>query len=569
MRKVAMALSFSLLTAAGAAARDLPATQEGLRVWSEPASVDLGGSLLLRIEAVGNAVSPPDIGASPDFRVSPRPVEVHRGTMRPQGERLERLALAYRLVPLRAGRLRLPAVSVRIGDRVVRGPRTYVEVVEAAETPLENVVILEMEPSRREVFVHEGIVLTQRRYIRAEEHLEVRETAISGPRAEGFYVVETSEGSSGQLDRAVERNGAVYRLQESRSMLFPARPGTLQVGQWQFEGIALLRGGPVAATPRTVLAEAGPLEIRARPLPAAPPGFSGAVGRFDARIKAPASAVQGVPVDFVLTVSGVGNPAAIGTPALFDLSWAVVEPPETATQIQAVPDGVRARKTFRFPVALTRAGALKVPVKPFVYFDPDTARYEEAALGPLRIEVAAGPGGPRVLQAHFAAPTGDVPDMQGFEGPLPRQDALKGIPVPRRLVWVIFAAVPLVALRFLLAGVPVRPITRPRHSSAKWAMRGALDSSEPASAIAGVVRRHAFPEGEPAAAALTAKEVGERLRAEQMDAALALRIERLLIACERHQYAGERNADAERALAREGLACIGQVERHKIREKHA
>jgi hypothetical protein len=131
---------------------------------------------------------------------------------------------------------------------------------------------------------------------------------------------------------------------------------------------------------------------------------------------------------------------------------------------------------------------------------------------------------------------------------------------------MLFVAIPLVALRFLLAGIPVRPTAGPGHGAAKRALREALDVAEPAGAIAAVVRHHAVPKEAPRADALTAKEVGALLRANQAGEAVALRVERLLVACERHQYAGERNIDAERALAREALGCIHDLERQKNRE---
>ncbi len=150
-----------------------------------------------------------------------------------------------------------------------------------------------------------------------------------------------------------------------------------------------------------------PLSIHARPLPAPPDGFTGAVGHFtiSSRI-VPHQAALHEPITWTLQVSGTGNwPAIKGLPPRpLPADFKVVHP-----QVQRTPaagrlfEGAMSEDLVLVP---SKAGHYTLPALEWVYFDPEAGSYRTAATKPEEIEITAPPAGSPEADAGADSPGG-------------------------------------------------------------------------------------------------------------------------------------------------------------------
>jgi hypothetical protein len=142
----------------------------------------------------------------------------------------------------------------------------------------------------------------------------------------------------------------------------------------------------------SVTSNAALLDVR--PLPPAPPGFGGAVGKFTLASKVvPETAAVGEPVTWTLTLTGTGNWPQIQSLPERSVSrdFQVVRP-----QVKRSP---APGKTFDASLAEdavlvpTKPGHYTLPAVRFVYFDPATARYETSVTPTATLTIAPPAGG--------------------------------------------------------------------------------------------------------------------------------------------------------------------------------
>jgi len=150
--------------------------------------------------------------------------------------------------------------------------------------------------------------------------------------------------------------------------------------------------------------ETNPLEITVKPLPPAPPGFTGAVGTFTFTSKVvPVTAAIGEPVTWTLELAGTGNwPDIAGLPQReVSNDFQVVQPKSRRT----MKEGTLFEGTLTEDVVLvpTRAGTYRLPPVRFSYFDPETGAYKTIASEPVTVTVTAG-AAPIVPPAASGAP---------------------------------------------------------------------------------------------------------------------------------------------------------------------
>ena len=154
-----------------------------------------------------------------------------------------------------------------------------------------------------------------------------------------------------------------------------------------------------------------PVSIDVRPLPPAPPGFTGAVGEFRISSKVvPLHVKAGEPVTWTIELSGSGNwPQIRGLPSReAPADFQVIQPKPKRTQ----PPGKLFEGTLAEDVVLvpTKAGSYDLPALDFTYFEPQSGTYKTisapgatvttdpapSAAAPGQDQTAAAPGVPRV-----------------------------------------------------------------------------------------------------------------------------------------------------------------------------
>ena len=197
-----------------------------------------------------------------------------------------------------------------------------------------------------------------------------------------------------------------YRVTELRTALFPSVVGAIAIEPARLRLLASSSGAPD-------LLESAPVALEVRQLPsAAPPGFTGAVGRFDisAGVDATAGRVNET-VQLTVKLQGEGNIGALPHPAPAGFpDWrAVPSPPVSDSGI--VGGRLAGSRTYGFALVPERAGELIIPAIGYVHFDPDLEEYVQAGTAPIVIAIADNAG---VVPAGSASPA-EAGDEAGSE----------------------------------------------------------------------------------------------------------------------------------------------------------
>jgi hypothetical protein len=301
---------------------------------------------------------------------------------------------SFVVVPKREGKFTIPAIELRVGNRVVKTlPATLTVAPGEAAQEAGDLAFAKISLPKRSLYVGEVAPLEIRLYLSNEARWDLRSSpALNG---DGFSIQPL--GKPAQRD--VEIGGKRYILVAFSTVLTPAKAGKLSVGpvpvtlavskpsrnRQRLGPFAMLSMEP--AQEMSVTAPA--LEIQVKPLPVEgrPDGFSGAIGKFEfAATGTPDRVKIGEPVSMTLTVKGSGNFDRIGQPPLAEPEgWT------TYSAKQKFDDGGNAGtegvKTFDLPVTPT-AKKTAMPVFAFSFFDPEAAKYVtlKSAAAPLNVE---------------------------------------------------------------------------------------------------------------------------------------------------------------------------------------
>ncbi|MBE7537547.1 MAG: BatD family protein [Opitutaceae bacterium] len=152
-----------------------------------------------------------------------------------------------------------------------------------------------------------------------------------------------------------------------------------------------------------------PGTLNVKPLPSpAPPGFNGAVGKFDLASKVvPSAAAVGEPITWTLELSGTGNwPDIAELPARqVSRDFRIVQPQPKRT----VKEGSLFDASFSEDIVLipTKAGTYPIGPYQWSYFDPKAGEYKTVMIAKAFVTVSAPPT-PVTLQSAGALPPGAV-----------------------------------------------------------------------------------------------------------------------------------------------------------------
>ena len=137
--------------------------------------------------------------------------------------------------------------------------------------------------------------------------------------------------------------------------------------------------------------ESNPLSLTIKPLPLAPPNFSGAVGDFTFTSKVvPVTAAVGEPVTWTIELSGTGNwPDITGLPSReVSNDFQVVQPKSKRTMKDgALFDGTLSEDVVLVP---SRPGTYRLAPVRFTYFDTKSGSYRTIASEPVTVTITVG-----------------------------------------------------------------------------------------------------------------------------------------------------------------------------------
>ena len=133
------------------------------------------------------------------------------------------------------------------------------------------------------------------------------------------------------------------------------------------------------------------ISVNVKPLPPAPDGFTGGVGRFDVQGGLSLSKVKAnEAVSYRVTVSGSGNLMLINAPSPEFPNVFEVYDPRIDDNIKRGENGVSGSRTFEWVLIPRSQGRYTIPELKVVYFDPSSGQYVTRTIARQEIEVEKG-----------------------------------------------------------------------------------------------------------------------------------------------------------------------------------
>ena len=350
----------------------------------------------------------------------------------------------YTILPLKAGRFKIPPQTVRVGNDSLKTPELVLNVAQGSSGGSSRpgsssqssqaavggkLAFAELVIAKKDAYVGEMIPAEIRLGLDSRAHGRLEEPPELS--AQGFTTQKLQE----PRENLETIGGRTYHVYTFKTAIAAARPGTFELGPVTSKAMVVLPRRP-SAPPRTrprspfdlfnlddpfsdpffsdpfgSIGERTELPIRSetvalniKPLPPnAPPNFSGAVGNFTMAVDAkPTTAQVGDPITVTSTITGRGNFDRMNAPALGDEhGWHKYPPSSKFKQDDDV--GISGEKTFEMVLAPNEKKSA-VPPLIFAYFDPSKENYVtlRSDAVPIQVEGAAAPA-PRAGAAPPAA----------------------------------------------------------------------------------------------------------------------------------------------------------------------
>lgn len=311
------------------------------------------------------------------------------------------VALSYMVRSRQSAPAQIPAFTVKTNKGAQRVPAFNVT---APGAPLESVASSKLVPERTSIWAGEVFGLTYE--LSAARRTNPQITPVfdwnAAPLvAEDWTRPEVNESVVGGERRVnvVFRTRAVAKAPNTIKLEAASHVLSIQTGTIGFGIISQPRMEQVSVT-----SDQPTMEIK--PLPAAPAGFSGAVGQFKLVSKVvPEKAAVGEPVTWTLELSGTGNwPDIAGLPSR-DVSndFQVVQPKAKRTPSEGkLFDVVLAEDVVLVP---TKPGSYTLGPINFIYFDPKSGTYKTISAPRSTVAITAPAGSPSAGAAPTAGET--------------------------------------------------------------------------------------------------------------------------------------------------------------------
>lgn len=392
----------------------------------------------LRLEVVlsggsGLRQSSPTVPAMDGFHVTS--TGSSRNVQFVNGQMSSSVTFTYLLQPTLQGRLKIPAISAKIGDRLLETDPMIIEVKPGSVMPRQS--------QRRRSTVTDPFGWNsdpfanrrnrhRRQQVDPREHIEVktsvdRPSAYLGqqvkltfrmsispllrfqsqpqytpPEVTGAWV-ETIESQRTSTER---RDNGTWEVVEVIYALFPTTTTPVKIGPAKIEGLVDAGGMDLLSLMRAsghrLTLETDPIEVAVRNLPeeGRPAGFSGAVGSFklDTRMDRDRGMVND-PFTLSIAIDGSGNPNTVPEPQMPSLESIRVFDPQSVVETRVENEVLAGSRVFERLLVPQEAGTWIFPELVLDFFDPETERYRQTRSAAIRVEVMPGEsptGGPVV-----------------------------------------------------------------------------------------------------------------------------------------------------------------------------
>lgn len=260
-------------------------------------------------------------------------------------------------------------------------------------------LFLKASVNRTKVYEQEALEYTVKLYTTYSRIKFVGAT--ESPKFDGFVVEESKETSSSFSYETY--NGQTYATAViARYVIFPQKAGQLKITGNTYT-ISADRSEYFADSYFSHMTVYRPIQLNVKPndliinvseLPSPRPAdFSGAVGQFSISSSLPSSKLStNHAASIVYTVSGKGNIKYVKLPELNDIFPAQLEvfSPKTDVDANVGTSNVSGTVKFDYSFMPLEVGNYQIPNLSFVYFDPQTGKYERAVAKGYDVSVSKG-----------------------------------------------------------------------------------------------------------------------------------------------------------------------------------
>lgn len=207
------------------------------------------------------------------------------------------------------------------------------------------------------------------------------------PDFQGFWVREMPLPETPKpefVELQGERFGRVRLLERA---LFPRRPGVIELDAAIADLVVQIPDRGFFSTfsrPAAVRRSSNAVSLDVRPLPPAPPDFSGAVGRlhFEARLS-DTELHPGAAATLTLTLRGIGHLQGLPAPVTPTLPGIRSFPPQEHSEEKLQGRQVVGSRSWSYVLVPEHGGAWDIPPQKFPYFDPEAGEFRMASTQPL------------------------------------------------------------------------------------------------------------------------------------------------------------------------------------------
>jgi hypothetical protein len=330
-------------------------------------------------DASGAGFTPPSFG---DFAIVGGPSE-QSSFQYINGKMSRSVGYSYYLSPRRTGTLTIGPATIRAAGKTLKSNSVQIEVLPAgskkqANTASKAELMVRAVLSKNEIYVGEQVSLEYKMYYNADiEDFQVT----AQPSFQDIFVTPIDLGSPSPAAESI--NGKAYSVVKIRKfLLVPLKSGNIQLDPMRVEANLVENSGQrrsfffddISLIPVNTASQA--LSIQVKPLPPAPAGFSGAVGRYKASTSVDRTQLStDDAMTVVLTVTGRGDIKQLQAP-LLNLptdSFDIYEPKVTEKNLND-GDELVGIKSFEYVVMPRYPGNYTLNPK-FIYFDTERGAY--------------------------------------------------------------------------------------------------------------------------------------------------------------------------------------------------
>lgn len=382
----------------------LPAWGENIQVLAtvDKNEITLEDSLQLSITIQGTQnTSPPELPSLPDFRISSSGTS--SSTQIINMKRNISITHNYRLTPMNTGHFKIGPARIRTNGKTYVTQPIAIEVRKptAPSQSGNRSVFIESAISKKKAFVGEQLIYSFKVFHR----VEVKNFDLNMPFGVSYFHKEDL-GKAKSFNSVI--NGIQYHVQEVSVALFPIKPGKAEIPTASLEFDIYHRAqkrsnqGPFgqffndpffnqSTRAEHKILRTKPIFLEISPLPenGMPKNFDNTIGEFQMDANLGKNNLEvGDTTTLTVTVSGKGNIRGILLPEPDLKNLFKVYPDQPETHQTVTGNQIAGKKIFKFALVPLKPGLTNLPIFSLSYFDPSARDYRQISTQPIKISVS-------------------------------------------------------------------------------------------------------------------------------------------------------------------------------------